>query len=92
MGKVIKVSLKGVVMLSNEERAFLDKNKDLVLILSELKERGVDVWGFISLTKELVDLLDYSKEQNIDLVAMFNFIVEQQAAQSAEVQRSHVAE
>ena len=71
-------------MLSNKESAFLDKNKDFILFLSELEDRGVDVWGFANLTKELVDLLDYSKEQSIDLVALLNFIVEQRAAESAE--------
>lgn len=78
-------------MLTNKQRVWIDKNKDVILFLAELQERGVDVWGFVDLTKELVDLLDYSKEKNIDLVALLNFIVEQQGAESADNGQSEKA-
>jgi len=78
-------------MLSNKERAWIDKNKDFILLLAELQEKGFDIWGFMDLTKELIDLLDYSKEKNIDLVDLLDFLVKQRGTQSADNGRSDKA-
>lgn len=79
-------------MLTNKERAWINKNKDFILLMADLQERGVDVKTMFDVTMDLVKLHDRSKQANFDLVALTNLIVEQRSAESAEVGRSHVAE
>ena len=78
-------------MLSNEERAWLNKNRDLINKMARLDEKGVDVAEMVDITLDLIKLHDRSKRANFDLVALTTFIVEERSAQSAENQRSHVA-
>ena len=72
-------------MLSNKERAWIDKHKKFILFMSELQERGVDVEAMVDITENLIKLHDRSKQANFNLVALTTFIVEQRDAQGAEV-------
>ena len=74
-------------MLTNKDRAWLNKNRGLINKMARLKEKGIDVEAIFDVTQELIKLHDRSKQANFNLVALTTFIVEQR---SAEVQRSHV--
>ena len=77
-------------MLTNKERAWLNRNRELILKLADLQERGVDVEAMFDVTMDLIKLHDRSKQANFDLVALTTFIVEERSAQSAEVGLSQV--
>jgi len=79
-------------MLTNKERAWLDRNRELILKLADLQERGVDVETMFDVTMDLIKLHDRSKKANFDLAALATFIVEQRSAESAENQLSCVNE
>lgn len=85
-------TLKGATMLTNEERALLDQNRDLINFMARLKEKGVDVEAIVDITEDLIKLHDRSKQANFDLLALTTFIVEQRIIESTEVQRSCVNE
>ena len=78
-------------MLTNKERAWLDRNRELILKLADLQERGVDVETMFDVMMDLIKLHDRSKQANFDLVALTTFIVEQRAAQSTDNERSSKA-
>ena len=64
-------------MLNNKERVWIDKNKDFILLLADLQEKGFDIWEFMNLTKELRDLYTYSLEKGFDLMGLLDFLSKQ---------------
>ena len=78
-------------MLTNKERAWLDKNRGLLNKMARLEESGVDVWEMFNVTEELIKLHDRSKKANFDLLALTTFIVGERSAESADNERSSKA-
>ena len=78
-------------MLTNKERVWIDKNKDFILLLADLQEKGFDIWEFMNLTKELRDLYTYSQEKGFDLVGLLDFLTKQRNAQRPDNGRSSKA-
>jgi len=76
-------------MLTNKERAWINKNKDIILLMSNIQKKGVDVEAIFDTITDLIKLHDRSKKANFDLVALTGFVVEQRSAEGLEAGRSY---
>lgn len=77
--------------MTDKDRAWLNKNRNLINKMARLEESGVDVWEMFNVMQELIKLHDRSKQANFDLLALTTFIVGERSAQRPDNERSDKA-